>query len=1286
MMMYDQKAMTKSDAEGAELIAGLTPEQAATKLMSSNALPTDAEVGASIQTMKALQAKATKATGAEADALWEQTLNLMQNIAERATDLGRSVNMFRLIGGLTPEGAVRKGQRLVRQAGEGDPNKVAKIKDFTKKANKPPKVDPNQLIKDLEAQLQGQNKPPKPKPQQGNVLPDIPEGMKGFDVKAKIDEAVSDANKVITDLEKQLQKQTELPKAQAGKEGLKQPDIPEGMGGLDVKAKIDEAVNANNKKLDELRNRVEKETGVPVPKPDRPHLDTLKYPKVEDLVKAALAHLKKQRDDMLDLEKLLDARTKGGKPIKPPAPRPEDLRLDLIALAKKYSEVRNLTVAQFEKALVDEIRTKLQLSGDEASSFATSLTDAMTGRMGNAKQRAINSILKAYDPKKPTAQKALVAKFAELANLGIVGNEVTVKGNKLSLEDIYAGKFVDQATTGGRAPLPQKANVASLKVSLRDIVKKHYTKQNATQAQLVAQIAAEVKAKKMDISPSQINEFATAVHQQIKVSLENARKAELDRLLRPIEPNATARKPLVDRAVELANLGALNEQATTDLLADKLKLPKLTPEQAKELATQAEKMQNTQGKDNRVKEQAILGRMLADLVPPDMWDKVEAYRIYAMLSSPKTAVRNVAGNAIMQAVDLPAKTLASGIDALVGKVTGKRTIGLPDIKIFVRRANYGFRVGKRDWKLDINTRSDASKYNLPRTKTFKTGFMSKAEDAIRFGLQVPDRVAYEAVYGMSLSDQLTLLKQQKKPLRITDEMKAIAHHDALYATFSDDNIASKMAVKLRDTLNAGKKYGAGSALLPFAQVPANLLNRGFAFSPAGFVRSMYLLTKPLAGGEFDQRAFSLSLARAFTGSVGGFGLAYLLANNGVITGERPTDATKAEFEESVYGQFESINLNALMRFAMSGFTQKQVALEGDTLVSYNWAQPIAIVMATGANLAVAERRSKEITGLEGVALDAYKALGMGKGALNSLLDTGMLQGVQGLFGGRDPNQKAGVAEGLERMATDYPLTYLPSVGGQLAQLVDPTVRETKGATPVETLGRKAAAKVPVLSTTQPARRDALGNDKPRFQSDNVVVNAFNTLVNPAFVKRIEGTPLRAELERLYQQSDKASMLPNVVQQNISVVRNGKKEDKRLTAQEISQYQGVQGEATKQLFELLYSMRVEGQEPSVVDSAKAKTYARLAGLADSYAKEKLFGHEIETAPKAEGKVIRGLQFIQMGKERGSQPMQQAGQYAVSQGVQALYGQALKAQQPKRQAKAEAKRRKTAMSLSSTLPIQ
>jgi hypothetical protein len=202
----------------------------------------------------------------------------------------------------------------------------------------------------------------------------------------------------------------------------------------------------------------------------------------------------------------------------------------------------------------------------------------------------------------------------------------------------------------------------------------------------------------------------------------------------------------------------------------------------------------------------------------------------------------------------------------------------------------------------------------------------------------------------------------------------------------------------------------------------------------------------------------------------------------------------------------------------------------------------------------------------------------------------------------------------------------------------------------------------------------------------VVVNAFNTLVNPAFVKRIEGTPLRAELERLYQQSDKASMLPNVVQQNISVVRNGKKEDKRLTAQEISQYQGVQGEATKQLFELLYSMRVEGQEPSVVDSAKAKTYARLAGLADSYAKEKLFGHEIETAPKAEGKVIRGLQFIQMGKERGSQPMQQAGQYAVSQGVQALYGQALKAQQPKRQAKAEAKRRKTAMSLSSTLPIQ
>jgi hypothetical protein len=183
----------------------------------------------------------------------------------------------------------------------------------------------------------------------------------------------------------------------------------------------------------------------------------------------------------------------------------------------------------------------------------------------------------------------------------------------------------------------------------------------------------------------------------------------------------------------------------------------------------------------------------------------------------------------------------------------------------------------------------------------------------------------------------------------------------------------------------------------------------------------------------------------------------------------------------------------------------------------------------------------------------------------------------------------------------------------------------------------------------------------------VVVNAFNTLVNPAFVKRIKGTPLRAELERLYQQSDKASMLPNVVDQNISVVRNGKKEDKRLTAQEISQYQGVQGEATKQLFELLYPLNVSSQNQGMIDSAKAKTYARLASLADSYAKEKLFRHEIQSATIPEMLIIKGLQ-------RQSPQM-------LNKGVQILYGKALKGENPRRQMRQEAKKQKVASLLRS-----
>ena len=149
----------------------------------------------------------------------------------------------------------------------------------------------------------------------------------------------------------------------------------------------------------------------------------------------------------------------------------------------------------------------------------------------------------------------------------------------------------------------------------------------------------------------------------------------------------------------------------------------------------------------------------------------------AQLLNPKTAIRNLVGNIGLSTAENAADFIGTGIDKLISLKTKKRTMSLPSLGTQIKGGATGAKDQARDIKEGINTFTQGTKHDLPRMKTFRSGPLSKLEDAMNYELRVPDRAFYEGARQDSLRQQMKLAKVSKP----TPEMEAIAEQDALYS-------------------------------------------------------------------------------------------------------------------------------------------------------------------------------------------------------------------------------------------------------------------------------------------------------------------------------------------------------------------------------------------------------------------------------------------------------------------------------------------------------------------------
>src|SRR6185369_14073196 len=331
-------------------------------------------------------------------------------------------------------------------------------------------------------------------------------------------------------------------------------------------------------------------------------------------------------------------------------------------------------------------------------------------------------------------------------------------------------------------------------------------------------------------------------------------------------------------------------------------------------------------------------------------------------------------------------------------------------------------------------------------------------------------------------------------------------------------------------------------ILKYPKTPGNLLARGIDYSPAGFVRTVFEMGKGLTGQGFNQKAFVDSFSRATVGSTGLVGTGIILGKLGIIT-EAPSKDKDIRAMQKMTGQGAyQINASALKRFVMTGLNPDAAKLrEGDTLVSYDWAQPAAIPLSMGAKIA-------NKGGITNASIGAGEAIA---GGVDTLAEQPLVRGLTDIAQGNKP-----LSQVLQDTLTGAPASFVPTLSNQIRQTTDTTARNTTGNSATETALNLVKNKVPGLSNSLPPKIDTFGNNQPVYQQGTS--NLFNIFLNPAFVTHYKPTPEITEVQRLFNVTGETKQVPRVAPTTVTV--NGK--STKLNPDQTTQMQQYIGSKTK----------------------------------------------------------------------------------------------------------------------------
>lgn len=632
----------------------------------------------------------------------------------------------------------------------------------------------------------------------------------------------------------------------------------------------------------------------------------------------------------------------------------------------------------------------------------------------------------------------------------------------------------------------------------------------------------------------------------------------------------------------------------------RLKL-QLKPSQTKMIIERAKKVQSLpEGSRERIVATAELIRDIKEVVPPSWGQRIATIQTMSQLLNPKTLIRNVGGNTIFGGIENVSQTVGAGIDKGVSLFTGKRAVVKPSFSAQTKGFAKGLKEGTQDALKSIDTSGGVdTKFDLPtRTFTGKYNPLTYLEKAMNIALRAPDRASYQAAYNASIDNQL----RASGTTKITPQMIETAHADGLYRTFQDNSRLAQVFTGTKKLLNKvgtpDGKFGVGDLILKYPKTPANLLARGLDYSPVGFAKGLYQGVRPLLTGKpFEQKAFVEALSRGLTGT-GLISAGYILANNGILTGKPTKDYDlQAAQRELGTGPFR-LNVDALKRFFLTAQKQKDQA--GDNIISFDWAQPISLPFAMGANLKENPTSQDAFTSLV-EQLDA---------GASTLTQQSLVQGVTNFA--KDTGQY-GPVRAFSNAALGAPSGFIPTFSNQIVQLGDNISKETYDPSALKQSFNRVISRIPFAQDSLPNKVGVLGQDQQRYQNNSN--NFINVFLNPAFVSKISENPTAKEVLDIFNRSGETQQAPRVVDKKIKI--NGYMQS--LTPTELGEYQRYVGvRADNMIRELMNDPNYQNMS----DEGKATLIGNNLSNINSAAKIELFGNNPKKVDRGVKNVIGG----------------------------------------------------------------
>lgn len=517
-----------------------------------------------------------------------------------------------------------------------------------------------------------------------------------------------------------------------------------------------------------------------------------------------------------------------------------------------------------------------------------------------------------------------------------------------------------------------------------------------------------------------------------------------------------------------------------------------------------------------------------DAQSANMGQKLKTVQVLNMLSNPKTAAKNIAGNTTFYALDAMSMRGAAVLDMALSKLTGTRSVAFEksvmssESRAAIMKA---IRMSAAEITLDVDMGA-SGRYEQTGNRTFKASgniidrVLSACERNMGYLMKTSDE-AYKGAARSTQRGTQELIESGKIQNAPKDYAAEQADALAKYRTFQNESKTATTIQTVHDVLNmalgvgdSGKTikgktvhgFGSGDLVAPFTRVAGNLASVGLDYSPVNAVKGTVEIVSAVAdaaknGANPTKQAKAVSdFARGMTGTAIAYGFMQL-AKMGLLKREDDEDDKDvAALNKSEGMTGAQINITAAKRW-MDG-DETGVWRNGDTLVDLSNLEPLNFMVSLGADMALDE---------SGSILSPFVA------TKNSILsaagDLPVLQTVGGfakdvMVYGTPVEQAA--AESLGKTAIS---SITPNVLAAIAKGIDGKQRNVyTGDGTKDVLIDTLKSRIPKVRETLPTTVNTLGEEKDNPGS--LSKRLTNALINPIGVNMYTQSEVSQEMERV----------------------------------------------------------------------------------------------------------------------------------------------------------------------------